>query len=333
MATYKGIQGYTVQKLSDDPTVSEAVGQLWYNSTSGDFKVGTSAAGAWASGGSLNQARTTGVGYGITSDTAGAVGGYRSSPSAGVVANNEQYNGTAWTEVADLPGANGYMGGGGTQTAALSFGGDARPSPATVPNPVVLIWNGSSWTETTEMNSSVAEGYGCGISSSAILSAGGRAAPYPTATAATESWNGSAWTEGGNMLNTAIKRPLMGTITAALANSLPPGSTNTEQYDGTSWTEVGDSNTNHTSGNGVGSTTDALVYSNGSSTVNTETYNGTSWTEVANMASGRATIQGNVQATNSESAIAAGGEGPGGIVGTTEEWTSPIYSIKTVTVS
>ena len=101
MATYKGIQGYTVQKLSDDPTVSEAVGQLWYNSTSGDFKVGTSAAGAWASGGSLNQARTTGVGYGITSDTAGAVGGYRSSPSAGVVANNEQYNGTAWTEVAD----------------------------------------------------------------------------------------------------------------------------------------------------------------------------------------------------------------------------------------
>jgi len=333
MATYKGIQGYTVQKLSDDPTVSEAVGQLWYNSTSGDFKLGTQGAGAWASAASLNQARSTGVGYGITSDTAGVVGGYRSSPSAGVVANNEQYNGTAWTEVADLPGANGYMGGGGSQTAALSFGGDARPSPATVPNPVATIWNGTSWTASTAMNSSVAEGYGCGISSSAILSAGGRAAPYPTATAATESWNGSAWTEGGNMLNTAIKRPLMGTITAALANSVPPSSTVTEQYNGTSWTEVGDSNTNHTSGNGVGSTTDALVYSNGSSTVNTETYNGTSWTEVANMASGRATIQGNVQATNSESAIAAGGEGPGGIVGTTEEWTSPIYSIKTVTVS
>ena len=29
MATYKGIQGYTVQKLSSDPTASEAVGQLW----------------------------------------------------------------------------------------------------------------------------------------------------------------------------------------------------------------------------------------------------------------------------------------------------------------
>ena len=39
MATYKGIQGYTVQKLSDDPTASEAAGQLWYNSTSGKFKI------------------------------------------------------------------------------------------------------------------------------------------------------------------------------------------------------------------------------------------------------------------------------------------------------
>ena len=39
MATYKGIQGYSVQKLSSDPTASEAEGQLWYNSTSGKFKI------------------------------------------------------------------------------------------------------------------------------------------------------------------------------------------------------------------------------------------------------------------------------------------------------
>jgi hypothetical protein len=53
MATYKGIQGYTVQKLSEDPTASEVVGQLWYNSDAGKFKVGTSGAGAWASAPSL----------------------------------------------------------------------------------------------------------------------------------------------------------------------------------------------------------------------------------------------------------------------------------------
>ena len=46
MATYKGIQGYSVKKLSSDPTASTAVGQLWYNSTEGAFKVSVSGPGA-----------------------------------------------------------------------------------------------------------------------------------------------------------------------------------------------------------------------------------------------------------------------------------------------
>ena len=54
MATYKGIQGYSVQKLSSDPTVTDTIGQLWYNSTTGKFKISTQGAGAWASGGDLN---------------------------------------------------------------------------------------------------------------------------------------------------------------------------------------------------------------------------------------------------------------------------------------
>ena len=40
MATYKGIQGQTVQKLSADPTPSAATeGQLYYNSSTGQFKI------------------------------------------------------------------------------------------------------------------------------------------------------------------------------------------------------------------------------------------------------------------------------------------------------
>ena len=54
MATYKGIQGYTVQKLSSDPTASaDTEGQLWYNSVSGKFKIVVAAAGVWATGGNL----------------------------------------------------------------------------------------------------------------------------------------------------------------------------------------------------------------------------------------------------------------------------------------
>jgi len=40
MTAYKGIQGYTVQSLTNDPTASEDTeGQLWYNSGSGKFKI------------------------------------------------------------------------------------------------------------------------------------------------------------------------------------------------------------------------------------------------------------------------------------------------------
>ena len=40
MATYKGIQGYSWQKGAADPTNTIA-GQVWYNSTSGKFKIAT----------------------------------------------------------------------------------------------------------------------------------------------------------------------------------------------------------------------------------------------------------------------------------------------------
>jgi hypothetical protein len=57
MTLYKGIQGFSVQNLSADPTDPNE-GQLWYNSTSNVWKL-TSAttAGAWATGGNLNTAR------------------------------------------------------------------------------------------------------------------------------------------------------------------------------------------------------------------------------------------------------------------------------------
>ena len=99
MATYKGIQGYTVQSLSSDPTASEAEGQLWYNSASNVWKISAAGTGAWASGGSLNTARDATTGSGIQT-AAYMAGGYK-DPYTGAV-ENEQYDGTSWTEAADL---------------------------------------------------------------------------------------------------------------------------------------------------------------------------------------------------------------------------------------
>jgi hypothetical protein len=48
MTTYKGIQGFTIQNLSADPS-NLIEGQVWYNSTSNVWKVEeVTAAGAWA---------------------------------------------------------------------------------------------------------------------------------------------------------------------------------------------------------------------------------------------------------------------------------------------
>jgi hypothetical protein len=57
MADYKGIKGFKVQYLSADPS-DPNIGQTWYNDTSKDLKyTGANAAGAWATGNSLNTAR------------------------------------------------------------------------------------------------------------------------------------------------------------------------------------------------------------------------------------------------------------------------------------
>ena len=96
MADSKTFSGFPVQNLSSDST---SVGQIYYNSTSGQFKAvkdGGAPIGTWASGGNLNQARIEMAGGG--SQTAGIIAGGDVPPDT---ANTELYNGSAWTEVAN----------------------------------------------------------------------------------------------------------------------------------------------------------------------------------------------------------------------------------------
>jgi hypothetical protein len=120
MATYKGIQGFTIQNLSADPS-NPIEGQVWYNSTSNVWKVEeATAAGSWATGGTMGTARYGHAGAG-TQTAALAFGGYDGTPGPRVA--TEEYNGTSWSAGTNLP-INNYGGGGcGTQTAGLGFGG------------------------------------------------------------------------------------------------------------------------------------------------------------------------------------------------------------------
>jgi hypothetical protein len=160
MATYKGIQGFTIQNLSADPS-NPIEGQVWYNSTSNVWKVEeATTAGSWATGNNLNTARLQLAGAG-TQTAALAFGGYTTTDTAAT----EEYDGSTWTSnPTGLNTARRLLGGCGTQTAALGFGGLSTAAVAATEE-----YNGSAWTSNpTGLNTARRSLAGAGIQTAAF---------------------------------------------------------------------------------------------------------------------------------------------------------------------
>ena len=192
----------------------------------------------------------------------------------------------------------------GTQTAALGFGGG---DPSDIAN--TESYDGTSWTEVSDLNTAGGSLGGAGIQTSAL--AFGRS-PISNA-ALNESWDGSSWTEVGD-LNTAryVVAGAGGSNTAALCFcglTTPPTTYQvlTEEWNGSAWTEVGDLNTARSAG-GLGQNTEAALafggYSGTANIDNVESWNGSAWTEVNDLNSAREQISGSGEYTD---AIAFGG--------------------------
>ena len=147
MAEYKQLHGTNIETVSSDPS-NPVNGQVWYNSTDKVLKGFISnPVGAWATGGALNTGR-----YAISSAKLGTqtaslgFGGTTAAPAK--TGEAESYNGSSWTEVADLNTARDVLAGLGTQTAAIAAGGTV--SPGNTAN--TESWDGSSWTEVSNLN-------------------------------------------------------------------------------------------------------------------------------------------------------------------------------------
>ena len=319
MATYKGIQGYAVKKLSSDPTASSAIaGQLWYNSTSGAFKLGVVGAGSWASAPSLNTARQSSAAAG-TQIAALLFGG---SP-APVYTYTESYNGSSWsvkntlnTGRWNLAGANA-----GTNTATLAISGG--PPETTI----VEEWDGTSWTEVNNLAVGRQELGGAGTAPAALAWGGWNGSAN---VGTTEKYDGTSWTEVNN-LTTARQCWGCGINTAALSiGGEPPTSAIVEEWDGTCWTEVADLNAVRSYGGVAGTTALALCFGGiPGHLATTEAWDGTSWSEVADLATA---VKSNVGAGIQAAALSIGGDHPPSTA-TVEAWSDPVYAIKTVTVS
>ena len=198
--------------------------------------------------------------------------GFKSNP-VGSWASGGNMNNARWI----------YVNGAGTQTAGLIYGGE----PLT-PGAYTESYNGSSWTETGDLNTGRAAGSAGGDSSTSALYATGATSGGTVANV--ESFDGSSWTELTNV-NTGRQYGAAGhsSGTAGLVfggYGPPTVYPNTESWDGSSWTEVNDLNTGRRSVAGNGAPTAAICMGGYNNLTNTEDWNGTSWTEVADQSNG-----------------------------------------------
>ena len=341
MATYKGIQGYSVQELASDPTSSENTGRLWYNSASNVWKIASEGGGAWASGVSFTRVVTTDGKFSGTSTATLFAGGYA---PAGVhspplsMDYTETFDGTSWTEVADLntPRYAAWMA--GTQTASVYAGGQSA-----APSALSETWNGTSWTETNNMQNSRHNMGIAGTQTSGLAIAGLDGTP----TGDCEDYDGTCWGTGTGINSARYSAGSAGaSSTSAIFAGGADGSTYynilSETWNGTTWTEGNNINTGRYALGGFGIVTSALICAgykaSGSprSANETETYDGTSWTAAATMGTARYSPGATGGPGGISTGIIGGGNGsptPSGLTQECEEWADPTYTLKTVTTS
>ena len=298
-----------------------------------DNTINTVTAGAWASSGSMNVARNKIAGAGI--QTAALAFGSEAPPGAGTAGNkSESYNGTSWTETPTIQTNRDSLAGAGTQTSALAFGGDSQTggAPSATPTGATEEFDGSSWSEQSDMSTARRLLAGSGTQTAALASTG--YAP-PSNTNAVEEYNGSSWTNGTGV-STARRVPAGGgTQTAGIIFGGYSTTTEnkTEEYDGSSWTSGGDLNEARNSLFGMGLQTAALA-SGGAETgyvTSTEAYDGTTWSTRPNMATARGEGGSAINSTTTLGLVFGGTTGSD--TGATEEFTGETTAVNARTLT
>ena len=141
-------------------------------------------------------------------------------------ANVEQWNGSSWTEIANVNTAVFRNAAAGTVTAAVKFAG--QPG-----NAQTEIWNGSAWTESGDLNTGRGGVGGTNGTYDDVLCFAGTGP-----SAKNENWNGASWSEIGDLNTGRFTVGGTGSTTAALCfGGRTPGTPHsavTEEWSGSS---------------------------------------------------------------------------------------------------
>jgi hypothetical protein len=108
-----------------------------------------------------------------------------SNPTPGFQDAHEQWDGTSWTELANISGARSRVLGTGISQNSIIVAGGANTSPGL--SAQTEFWNGSAWTELNDMATARYAGSATPASSStsSLFSGGGTTVPVAT----TEEWS------------------------------------------------------------------------------------------------------------------------------------------------
>ena len=205
---------------------------------------------AWAAGGNMNTARGLLASAGTTQSAMLGAGGYSPpAPSNNTWAIVEEYNGSSWSEVNNIPAIKSRFRGVGTQTAAATFGGFTPLGPNTNYN-TTEKYDGTNWTTSGAMSTPRCYHAGFGTQTAAVAAAGATLNP-DVGRNQVEEYDGSSWTSGNSMPTYQRNHFGVGILTAGLTtggksgpSSSFPGISDTSstfEYDGTNWTAGGTS--------------------------------------------------------------------------------------------
>jgi len=316
-----------------------------------NFTVNVITGGAWASMPTLS--------YSVNSDTSASgsttsavnSGGYNAPAGPGTVsyiANAASWNGTAWTNITDMPerrtNSNAV---GATAPAYYVYGGaNQPPSPGTVASYLTstYTWNGSAWGSGPALAEGQSDGGGAGTPSAIVLMGG--VAPPGTISNNIQEYNGSSWSNNPvNMPTNMSGCGAAGTQTAAVlmggyqgGSPFPSaGVTNSYEWDGSSVAAGGALVFGLLGTAGSGTQTAALLYGGRNTGGNKEsicmTYNGTAWATSPSLGTGRDYI-GRGPTGSQTSALAVSGSCPSQSL--VEEYTgaeTTAVNVKTLTQS
>jgi hypothetical protein len=234
--------------------------------------------------------------------------------------------------------ARNQLGGAGSQTAFLVFGGE---NPGATNNTETESWNGSSWSEVNDMTTGRRNMCSFGTQTAAVAAGGFTPPGVSTYNSVVEEWNGSSWSANPNALpaNRAAG-DAVGTATAGLVfgGTVPPTTATSFSFDGTSFSAGGSMITATTESHMTGGSQTAGIVAGGYTgtayTTRAEGYDGSAWSTRPAMSTAKGAGAGLGSTSVSTAALAAAGYSTT-FLATTEEFTGETTAVtaKTLTTS